>query len=620
MPFCDISLLHAAVIMFAPLEFGAIMVYPSPTGPTIRAMHNLSPHAYEWSLYNAIPCLTSIAGTFLNRYLINKFHGSRKKAIFVFDIIAIVFWLLNLLTRLHIWAGIAVRMCLGIALGGFGALGPMYLVEIAPEGRSGFYGALNQGGIVFAQCLFAILEPSIHYDGLCYLGAGIAALQAIMIGFVDESPAKKHHFESEKGEDDDASVSYDNRVMKMRKSYSHSGRGSQFRSNRSNRSHSRGVKRSYTEDNLAGMTGKEEATYYKYSDDNGNDDEQKNAQKHVEKVHNDHKNVHHEKSDYMYFSDTDDLESEWSEKVVQAPKKKRIRKKEPLFQSKYAKSIIIGVTLMFIRQFSGINGILTNLADIMNEAGLDLNGSYQAGIATCAQIIGIFVGSPLIDKIGRKLVWIISASIICVSLLIFALNEKFAWTNIIPLICTFTYQLGFGLGIGLITWILVPEYFPHIVRPAAQTFCNSCNWVFCFIIIMCFEQMKTSLTMFGILIFFLVICLLSILFGMYCIYDPDKHDKLHKNHNDNKESQKTIDDNIENDENLDERAKKIENSVLCESSSEVSSKSKEASNGPPPISSSSSGSSISLSTPIETVSSNSTTTNSSEMTLKQIEP
>ena len=112
--------------------------------------------------------------------------------------------------------------------------------------------------------------------------------------------------------------------------------------------------------------------------------------------------------------------------------------------------------MMFVQQFCGINAILTNLSDIMDKTGLDIDGNYQAGIASCSQLIAVFVGAMIIDRIGRRITWIVSCSMIVVFLLIFALNVKFNWSTILPLICIFLYQLGFGLGMGPIPWFIIP--------------------------------------------------------------------------------------------------------------------------------------------------------------------
>lgn len=403
MGICGIELLQALVIMLAPFNFGVIIIYPNPAGADIRDRHHLSSTAFQWSFYNSVSCLFAIAGPFLTKLLLYLFHGQRKKTIFVIDIIAIVFWLLNYLTKVNIWAGIIIRAFLGIALGAYSSIGPMFLVEIAPKNSSGFFGTLAQIAIVAGQCFTDFIGSSINYLNLNFVGAGIAALQVILIWFIKESPVYKKLNEEE------------NKAL--------------------------------TEKN-------EEKTKF--------------------------------------------------------------------LTKQNVKNLIIGISLTFFQQFAGINGILTNLSDIMSGAGLDIDPNYQAGIATSAQLIAAFIASFIIDKLGRKNVWCISSASAAVFLLIFALNEKFNWSNVLPLIMVFLYQLGFGLGLGPITWFLVPEYFDDKSRPTATMCCTISNWVFAFIIILVFPSMKSAMGLFGALMFFFAICIGSLIFGIFCIREPEK--------------------------------------------------------------------------------------------------
>ncbi|KAK8839713.1 glucose import [Tritrichomonas musculus] len=411
---CGIEFLQALVIMLAPFNFGIIIVYPSPAGADIRAHHHLSNNSFQWSFYNSVSCLFAIAGPFLTKLLLILFHGQRKKTVFVIDIIAIVFWLLNYLTKVNIWAGIVIRAFLGIALGAFSSIGPMYLVEISPRDASGFFGTLDQIAIVTGQVFTDFVGANLSYLNLNFVGAGVAALQGILIWFIKESPVYK-------------------------------------------------------------------------------------------KLRNE------------------------EEKAINVQNEEKTK----FFTKENIKNLLIGVALTFFQQFAGINGILTNLSDIMSSAGLDIDPNYQAGIATLAQVIAALIASFIIDKLGRRNVWCISSASAAVFLLIFALNEKFNWSNVLPLIMVFLYQLGFGLGLGPITWFLVSEYFNDETRPTATMCCTTTNWLFAFIIILIFPQMKSSMGLFGALMFFFAICILSLIFGIFCIYEPKKKNEMDQQSEDN---------------------------------------------------------------------------------------
>lgn len=118
----------------------------------------------------------------------------------------------------------------------------------------------------------------------------------------------------------------------------------------------------------------------------------------------------------------------------------KTNKRQSFWQKKTSKTYVLEC------HFSSFNSLPES---IMSSARLDIDPNYQAGIATLSQLIATFIASVIIDKLGWRNIWCISS----------ALNEKFKWSNVLPLIMIFMYQLGFGLGFGPIAWFLVPEYF-----------------------------------------------------------------------------------------------------------------------------------------------------------------
>ncbi|KAK8842723.1 glucose import [Tritrichomonas musculus] len=403
MKICVRELGFALVLMLGPFTFGEVICYPSPAGKGIRADHDLPEDSTQWSFYNSVSSLFAIAGPFVTTGFLKVFNNSRKKVVFVSACFGTMFWLLNCVTKVSVWAGIVMRAFLGVVMGMYSTISPMYLVEIAPKGTSGFFGSLNQIGIVIGMVFFDFIGPSLTYMDLNYIGAAVTALQACLIWTIDESP----------------SVAIINREIQRLKS-----------------------------------------------------------------------------GEYT------------------------ITPKESLWQKKYTFGLCSGVLMMFLQQFCGINAILTNLKDIMDKTGMDIDGNYQGGIASCSQLIAVFVGALIIDKIGRKMTWMISTCMIVVFLLIFALNVRFEWSNVLPLICIFLYQLGFGLGMGPIPWFIIPEYFNDDVRSMATMITSASNWIFSFLVIMVWHPMNKGMGMFGALLVFVFISIGAIIFGIFCVNEP----------------------------------------------------------------------------------------------------
>lgn len=397
MGICTIEIPMAIVILIGAFNFGFLTIYPSPMGQQIRAKYGLSDTDFQWTIYNAVVFGTAILGPFITQGLLNFFKGSRKKTMFVIDLTATIWWFLNCVTKVSLSGGTVVRAFAGITMGMYSAVGSMYLIEIAPPEYTGFYGTLNQAGIVFGQALYSFLGSTLDYMELNYLAGAINAVGAIAIWWVKESPA---------------------------------------------------VQSSVSQTTASGPT-------------------------------------------------------------------------ESLCQKQYIIGVIKGVAMMFMQQFCGINGILTNLSDIMSAAGLDsVDPNYQSGISIISQLISVFCLSALVDKLGRKVCWIISSSVAAVALLMMALNEKVHMSPVVPLIAALLYQVGFGLGLGPIPWFLIPEYFPISVRSRANMICVCSNWIFSFLIVLVFPSMKEGMTFFGALMFFMAVLVISLLFGIFQVSEP----------------------------------------------------------------------------------------------------
>lgn len=384
--------------MVGSMTYGLVSVYTSPTGAEIKRLHKLSDTSAEWIFYSSIPFLCGIIGSFITKYILNIFQGKRKISVIIIDIIGSASWFLNCLTKVSIVAGIITRALCGVSMGAYMTITPMYLVEIAPVGYSGVFGAMNQFGVCIGNILFSVLGPYLNYMELNYVGGSICILQGVLIWFIPESPEADKEIE-------------ESSIMSV-------------------------------------------------------------------------------------------------------------------FKKKYLKGLFIGITTMFMVQFSGINGILANLSQIMTEGGLKMDSNFQSTIAVASQFVAIFVNFFTVEFLGRRIVWIISSAICGVGLLLYALNEKFNWSNVLPVVCIFLYYFGFGYGIGSISWFIVSEVFDVEARAAANSVCVISNWIFAFVLVMAFPSMKKTMGMFGTSILFFVICILSIVFGFFAIPEPKIKEKV----------------------------------------------------------------------------------------------
>ncbi len=153
-------------------------------------------------------------------------------------------------------------------------------------------------------------------------------------------------------------------------------------------------------------------------------------------------------------------------------------KAEPVFQAKYAKPILLAISIGMFNQLSGINAILYYSNSIFAAAGF---GGASSALQTVAvglvNLLATFLGMSLIDKLGRKTLLLIGAAGMVVALggvgAIFATNthqELLVW-------CLMLFIAFFALSQGAVIWVYISEVFPSRVRSKGQSIGSSSHWI-----------------------------------------------------------------------------------------------------------------------------------------------
>ena len=210
--------------------------------------------------------------------------------------------------------------------------------------------------------------------------------------------------------------------------------------------------------------------------------------------------------------------------IIQQEKPTQTQPKEKLFQKKNAQGLIIGIALNFIQQWSGISAFITNMTDMMKSSGLNLSPSNQAGIVQLSQCAACIISCLIIDKIGRKLDWLVSCFGASFFLMLYALNGIFGWSTVIPIISLFMFQFSYGIGIGTIPWFIIPEYFDISIRSEATGFCIAFNWLMSFGVIFIWPIMNSNIGQYNSFFVFMSICISGIIFGLFGLKEPISHE------------------------------------------------------------------------------------------------
>ncbi|KAL5701519.1 hypothetical protein ACHQM5_026845 [Ranunculus cassubicifolius] len=169
--------------------------------------------------------------------------------------------------------------------------------------------------------------------------------------------------------------------------------------------------------------------------------------------------------------------NEYIESLNYLPKTRMV----DLFQSKYIRSVVIGVGLMVFQQFGGINGIGFYASDTFVLAGFSgrIGTIAYASIQVPITILGAF----LMDRSGRRVLLLVSAIgtflgclMVGISFYLKVNGMFLEWVPLTAISGVLTYIGFFSIGMGPVPWVIMSEIFPINVKGVAGSLVTLVNW------------------------------------------------------------------------------------------------------------------------------------------------
>ncbi|KAL4570262.1 hypothetical protein LXL04_025914 [Taraxacum kok-saghyz] len=154
-----------------------------------------------------------------------------------------------------------------------------------------------------------------------------------------------------------------------------------------------------------------------------------------------------------------------------------------LFDSRYVKSVIIGVGLMVCQQWGGINGIGFYASQIFETAGFSSGKSGTIAYALI-QIPVTIVGMILLDISGRRILLLVSSTGCCLGVFLTGTAFYFmgqamfpGWSPLLAASGVLVFIGAFSMGMGAVPWLIMSEIFPLHIKGVAGSLVVLVNWL-----------------------------------------------------------------------------------------------------------------------------------------------
>ena len=150
-----------------------------------------------------------------------------------------------------------------------------------------------------------------------------------------------------------------------------------------------------------------------------------------------------------------------------------------LFKGGFKLAMIIGISLAFLTQVSGINAIIYYGPKILEEAGLPiadaLGGQVVIGLVN---VLFTLIAIWKIDQLGRKPLLLAGVIGIITSLMIIGALFYFNITSTyLLLIFILLFIACFAFSYGPVVWVLLSEIFPTKIRGKAMSLATFSLWI-----------------------------------------------------------------------------------------------------------------------------------------------
>ncbi|XP_022118223.2 facilitated trehalose transporter Tret1-2 homolog isoform X3 [Pieris rapae] len=168
------------------------------------------------------------------------------------------------------------------------------------------------------------------------------------------------------------------------------------------------------------------------------------------------------------------------------------------------KAVMICYALMLFQQLSGINAVIFNTSKIFKSAGAAIEPAIATIIIGVIQVVATFASSVVVDKLGRRILLLFSALVMCIcstalGVYFFLQDTHGADSSIVtamswlPLVSLSLFIIAFSVGFGPIPWMMAGELCLIDIKSFVGSTAGTLNWLLSFTVTSTFNSLNNSI-------------------------------------------------------------------------------------------------------------------------------
>ncbi|KAK3929888.1 Facilitated trehalose transporter Tret1 [Frankliniella fusca] len=204
------------------------------------------------------------------------------------------------------------------------------------------------------------------------------------------------------------------------------------------------------------------------------------------------------------------------------------------------KAFFIVMGLMTFMQLSGIDAVIFYLGEIFQDAGSTMSPLNASIVVGAVQVVANVSSAIAVDRIGRRVLLLLSESLMAASLASLALyfhlredeslkvSENYGW---VPVVALSVFVWVFAFGIGSLPWFMMAELLPTEAQDWGSSSAICLNWSLGFLVTNVFGSMVRDMGSAATYGVFCTICVIGTLFMAFLVPEtkgrsPDEIQRL----------------------------------------------------------------------------------------------